>query len=124
MAQAISGIIAGLVILAGLLFYLLANYSVVERDFWCEGLTGTQSEGDWGRLRIEDFRLWVHLWSDDDAYGYAATHRLGNKFAVLKNHLGGFLSTYTDEQNDFVFDESRWSLRLQNQQYVMQCKPV
>ena len=60
-------LLAGAMIV-GTLFYIVVNYSEVNREFSCEGETtlvdGGAAEADKGRLQISTYRWWVSLWSE------------------------------------------------------------
>jgi hypothetical protein len=56
-----------LIVISATGLYLVATYSAVPTEFTCEGETRLGDgppQKDAGRLRVDDYRWWVGLWSD------------------------------------------------------------
>ena len=77
-------------------YVLLANFSTVPLEYVCEGETQLSADGpaskDAGRLRIEDYRWWVGLWSDSQGRAVFEPKKIGRLFApkLKKNDQGNF----------------------------------
>jgi hypothetical protein len=106
-AVLIAAIAVVILIIGG--FLILANFSAVPREYVCEGETreadGTAQE-DTGRLRVEDYRWWVRLWSDSRGMAIFDSKKIARFVSLKLDKIGrGNFSVYMglDPGRQFVF---------------------
>jgi hypothetical protein len=99
--------------------YLIVNYSAVSEEYVCEGET-RRSDGppqkDTGRLRVEDYRWWVRLWSDSDGLAKFESENISHLTRKLNKSGEGSLSLYMgfDDPNQiFLFRRALGQLGIQ-----------
>jgi hypothetical protein len=89
--------------------YVIVNHSAVPREYVCEGET-RQSDGppqkDTGRLRVEDYRWWLRLWSDSDGLAKFESEHISHLTRKLTKSGEGSFSLYMgfdDPNQTFLF---------------------
>src|SRR5262245_31776377 len=63
-------IIAVAVLLVGVCFYVVVNYSELTQELTCKGywkeLGQNKEVAEVAHVRLTEYRWWVHLWSEND----------------------------------------------------------
>jgi hypothetical protein len=108
-------------------FLIVANFSTVPREYVCQGETrfGGPPQKDAGRLRIEDYRWWVGLWSDSHGSAIFETKKVGRlSFVNLKKGDQGNFSWYEGLDPLFVFRRATGELIFERSgiKFVGECK--
>jgi len=95
------------------------NYSAVPTEFTCEGETRKGDgppERDTGRLRVDDYRWWVGLWSDSHGSANFQSKNIAYFYASKLNRSGaGNFSFYMglDPDKSFVLRRATGELGIQ-----------
>ena len=73
-------IIAVAVLLVGVCFYVLVNYSALTQELTCKGywkeLGQNKEVAEVAHVRLTEFRWWVHLWWENDGEVQVQTENL------------------------------------------------
>ena len=99
--------------------YLIgANFSGVAKEYVCEGETRWTDEPpqrEPGRLRVEDYRWWVGLWSDSHGNAVFESKKIAHFVSLnLKKSGQGNFSLYMglDPNQEFWFRRSTGELGI------------
>ena len=77
--------IAIAIVTLGLLFWFVANYSVIESSYECVGkFSHSTRDSTTIYLRLSEYRFWVRLWSDSDASLFT---EVPNNYVDYYSHL-------------------------------------
>src|SRR5262249_9526973 len=72
-------IIAVAVLLVGVWFYVVVNYSELTQELTCKGywkeLGPNKEVAEVAHVQLTEYRWWVHLWSESDGYVQAQTEK-------------------------------------------------
>ena len=101
----------------GAVFFVLVNYSAVEKNFTCEGKLGDQP--DIAYVVLSEYRWWVRLWSDSDGDLKLQFDKRGiTTYVPFVDKSGdGILAVYSFHRNDK--DSMIGGLRIANGELVI-----
>ena len=93
-------IIAVTVLLVGVCFYVVVNYSALTQELTCKGywkeLGQNKEVAEVAHVQLTEYRWWVHLWSESDGNVKAQTEKfaLAHYIPFVRKLNEGSLALY------------------------------
>jgi hypothetical protein len=127
--------IAVAVLLVGVCFYVVVNYSALTQELTCNGywkeLGQNKEVAEVAHVQLTEYRWWVHLWSESDGNVKAQTEKfaLAHYIPFVRKINEGSLALYefgesTDFQGGYRAANGEITLKFSdNLIFVGSCRP-